>query len=142
MDYFNHLGHLREDFDEAEIEAMGDAERAAFMTMLADCRAAETAEAHLSVTRLRVHDLMKAHDAALAAEQIANPASSFQENMLAVINAKNGHLTPKAEKDGEKVARRERRLRVEALAQLAKAPSDSGRRPRSVSPIPCEAQRS
>jgi len=121
IEIFDGYGHLApQNIDAEEVEKLPEPERAALFECLKHARAAEEAEERVTIARKRVNDLMREHDAALAADHAANPPISKENALRAVIAANRPGYVPTKVKANEKTRKR---LAV-ATEELAAARSE------------------
>lgn len=85
---FDHVGHIKTP-DPAEVVALPDNQRDALMACLAACDAAEAGEQRVTAAHTLVAEKMREYDAALAADNKANPAI-LHHDALRLVSAANG----------------------------------------------------
>jgi hypothetical protein len=114
INLFNELGKLSTDaIDPLEVENLPEAERVALFACIQSARDAEAGEDRHSAARKLVHERMREYDAALEADNLANPPILPRQAQDAVIAANLPGYVPKKIKADPK-----------SRAVLAKASTD------------------
>jgi aminoglycoside phosphotransferase len=85
---FNHLAQVDlSAVTDAQVEALTDEQRGVFFLAIEACKANDDAKARLTAAEKRVRAAMVAEDAAIDADNKANPPPSHIEALRAVIAA-------------------------------------------------------
>jgi len=120
LEVFDRFGNIADNIDPAEVEALPDDRREILIGMLKVARAAEAADDYRIACRKNVSDGMRTHDAAVAADHIANPAITMRSAQLAVINRGKKDWKP----EPRKVNKKTRDALAFAITALAEARAD------------------
>jgi len=114
-------GALLRDLDPSEVETLSPEDQEVLAATIIDCRAAEAQDVLVAEKRKVLSEKMKAHDVAVAADQLANPPTTAVEAARAAIHANNPYLPPIQPRKPNK---KTRSAIAEANRDLAEARSD------------------
>jgi hypothetical protein len=119
LNIFDNFGNVRADLAAMtdEIEALPDNQRTALVECVTACVEAGEADARVMAARKSVTAKIHEHDAAVDADQKANPAETHQSALAAVIAAGKPGYEPKV----VKVNKKARAALAAAVASLAEA---------------------
>jgi hypothetical protein len=117
LNVFDAYGKLADDIDPAAVEALPDNERDTLFACLAACRTAEAGENRRDAARKLVGELMRSHDAALAADIAANPPLTHAACLAEVSAAQRPGYKPKPAKADAKT----RKALAAVIVELSEA---------------------
>lgn len=92
LSIFTEFGTVSDDIDPAEVEKLSEQEKHVLGDCLAHCRAAQAGEARVNELRLSVRDHQERYNAALEADQAANPPMTNVQAWEMARAATNPHI--------------------------------------------------